>query len=137
MTETTENTGNDRLAALLVRMDELNASITEASLAKDYDKVRGLIDELRVVAVKLGRIGGSEAATPLVAIMAEAAQAYDGSDFEEAYKLRETAFEALRQIGQDALPAIKNGISDRRVAVRETCYRAYKACGGKPWWQFW
>ncbi|MDH4099474.1 MAG: hypothetical protein OEV28_02720 [Nitrospirota bacterium] len=137
MTETTENTGNEKLNALLTQIDQLNASIFEASHAKDYDKVRGLIDELRVVALKLGRIGGSEAATPLVAILAEAAQAYDGSDFEEAYKLRETAFEALRQIGQDAIPAVKKGASDRRVAVRETCFRALKALGVKPWWQFW
>jgi len=125
------------LATLLTRVNEINRAITGTSLAQDWAKARQLMQELTSVVGKLGRMGGTEAIKPLVDALADSAQGYEGTGFAEAKALREAAIEALRSIGTEAIPWIKKGTTDSRPAVREACNRALKACGGKPWWQFW
>jgi len=126
------------LTALLTHVNELNRAITGTSLAQDWAKAHHLMDELRGAVEKLGHVGGIEAVKSLVDALANS-EGYEGSGwFGEAKALREAAIEALRNIGTEAIPWIKKvAATDSRPAVREVCNRALKACGGKPWWQFW
>jgi len=132
-----EDIPKDELSKLIAHVNELNRAITGAALAQDWTKARQLMNELRISVVKLGSIGKAEAVKPVVDALADAAGAYENTGFSEAKALREAAIEALQRIGKDSIPWIKEGLTHSNSAVREACNRALKACGGKPWWQFW
>ncbi|MFA5177791.1 MAG: HEAT repeat domain-containing protein [Candidatus Omnitrophota bacterium] len=125
------------LSKLIVHVNELNRAITGAALAQDWTKSRQLMAELRVAVVKLGSIGEAEAVKPVVDVLADSAGAYENTGFSEAKALREAAIETLQKIGKDSIPWIKEGLTHSNPVVRSACNRALKACGGKPWWQFW
>jgi len=125
------------LSKLIAHVNELNRAITGAALAQDWTKACQLMNELRVAVVKLGSIGEAEAVKPVVDALADSAGTYKNTRFSEAKLLREAAIEALQRIGKDSIPWIKEGLTHSNPAVREACNRALKACGGKPWWQFW
>ena len=95
------------------------------------------MDELRGDVQKLGSIGGTEAVKPLVNALAESARAFENTGFAEAKALRDASIEALRDIGKESIPRIKEGMTHSNPAVRKACSRALKACAAKPWWQFW
>lgn len=125
------------LAELLAHVNELNRAITGVALAQDWTKARQLMDELRVAVEKLGSLGGAEAVKPVVDALADSAGAYENTGFVEAKALREAAIEALRRIGKESIPWLKEGLTHSNPAVRKACNRALKACGAKPWYQFW
>jgi hypothetical protein len=132
-----EDIPKDEFSKLIAHVHETNRAITGAALAEDWTKARQLMNELRISVLKLGSIGKAEAVKPVVDALADAAGAYENTGFAEAKALRETAIEALQRIGKESIPLIKEGLTHSNTAVREACDRALKACGGKPWWQFW
>lgn len=125
------------LPKLIAHVNELNRAITGAAIAQDWPRACQLMADLRVAIEQLGSIGGKEAVKPVVDALADSAGAYENTGFAEARAVRETAIDALRRIGKDSIPWIKKGLTHSHPAVREACKRALKACGGKPWWQFW
>lgn len=124
-------------AKLISNVNELNRAITGAALAQDWPKARKLMDELIVAVEQLGGIGGTDAVKPVVDALADSAGAYENTGFSEAEALIEASIEALRRIGEDAIPWIKEGLTHSNPAVRTACKRALEACRTKPWWQFW
>ena len=134
---TEKETLKGELPKLIVHVNKLNRAIKGAALAQDWIKARQLMDELRSAVMKLSSIGGAEAVKPLVDVLADSAEAYENTGFSEAKALREAAIEALRRIGKDSIPWVKKGLTHSNPAVRKACKRILKACGVKPWWQFW
>jgi hypothetical protein len=127
----------DALSGLIANVNELNRAITGAALAQDWTKACQLMGDLRIAVVELGSAGKPEAVKPVIDALCDSAQAYEGTGFPEAKAVREAAIDALQRIGKDSIPWIEKGLTHSDPVVRDACRRAMKACGGKPWWQFW
>lgn len=124
-------------AKLISNVNELNRAITGAALAQDWPKARKLMDDLRIAVEELGGIGGADAVKPVIDALADSAGGYENTGFSEAEALREASIEALRRIGEDSIPWIKEGLAHSNPAVRTACKRALRACRPKAWWHFW
>jgi hypothetical protein len=125
------------VSQLIACVNELNRAITGASITQDWVKARKLMNDLRVAVEKLGSMGRAEAVKPVIDALADSADSHANTGFPEAASLREASIVALASIGKKSIPWIKKGLTHSSPAVREACDRALKACGEKPWWQFW
>jgi hypothetical protein len=122
---------------ILSRVGELNREITGASLAEDLRRAAALMIELADCVGQLGALGGSKAVKPIADALADSALAYEATGLPEARTLSLTAIEALKNVGQVAIPLVKKHVNDSRPPVSRAFSDALRECGGKRWWQVW
>lgn len=125
------------LSKLIAEANELNRAITGAAISQNMTKALQLMNDLKYIVTKLGSAGNAQAVKTIVDALADSAGTYESTGFKEAKDLREASIEALRKIGKDSIPWIKEGFTHSNPAVRKACKRVFKACGGKYWWEFW
>lgn len=129
--------GKQYVDALTTSANDCNRKITAAAIGQDWKAARECMKALERRIRVLGRIGSPKAISTILDALADSDGAAENTGFTEAKSLCKAAGEALVNIGEPAIPYLRDNIDDRRPPVREAVLSILSRLEPKKWWQFW
>ncbi|MDD5474500.1 MAG: hypothetical protein PHU34_10210 [Candidatus Methanoperedens sp.] len=129
--------GEQCVDALIASANDCNRKITAATIGQDWKVTREGMKSLERRIRVLGVIRSPIAISTILDALADSAGAAEITGFAEADSLCGVAGEALVNIGEPAIPYLRDNINDSRLHVREAVRFVLSRLEPRKWWQFW